>query len=52
MATCKACKGTGVCRICDGKGTVSSHKLLVGSRKCKVCNGKGKCPVCKGRGRK
>ena len=48
MANCKACKGTGDCQNCGGKG----YKVgaLINS-KCQRCDGTGKCTVCDGKGK-
>lgn len=50
MAECKACKGTGNCSVCDGKGKVLSNSTLF-NEKCKRCDGIGKCTVCRGTGK-
>lgn len=50
MAECKACKGTGRCVNCDGKGKVMTNSTLF-TEKCKLCDGTGKCHVCGGNGK-
>lgn len=50
MPECKACRGTGDCQQCDGKGKTMTSSTL-GYNKCQRCDGTGKCTVCDGKGR-
>lgn len=60
MATCQACRGSGRCSSCGGKGswkktdTHPSSGLVnpnTGEVKCGACNGKTYCQQCNGTGR-
>ena len=42
---CDGCKGSKLCKSCNGSGT-----SLAKDGKCHACHGKGVCPTCKGRG--
>ncbi len=61
LKECSACKGTGICDMCDGTGTiVSQHGREVqyheyGPKKgqpkeCNHCKQTGKCKYCHGTG--
>lgn len=46
--TCTFCKGSGVCKTCDGEGkTYRTGK----ERKCSICKGTGECSWCDGKGK-
>ena len=44
--TCTCCYGTGVCHICDGKGTIGT----IPPSTCPACFGSGVCKYCHGTG--
>ncbi len=46
---CHACRGSGRCRTCRGRGVVLKHAGAPAQR-CPDCHGSGECPVCGGRG--
>ena len=50
MAECKACRGTGNCPKCGGKGKILGSSTLTSSR-CPRCDGNCKCTVCNGKGK-
>lgn len=45
LSECRACDGTGICRVCGGSGRDSQ------GCSCFVCRGTGRCHVCNGRGK-
>ena len=49
---CGACYGTGVCKVCNGYGTISDGFGLGQKRTCTACSGSGKCSTCGGSGRR
>ena len=60
MATCRQCKGSKRCTMCNGTGNMKSlvphpdPKTVdkrTGSVKCQGCNGTGRCFQCNGTGR-
>lgn len=54
--TCRGCNGTGLCTMCNGKGTYWNDtgyyvgKDIKTRTRCSACNGTGKCKVCYGKG--
>lgn len=46
---CPRCLGTGICRICKGRGYIKS-RYTNDERKCPDCNGTAVCRKCKGTG--
>lgn len=47
---CIACKGTGKCQNCHGKGRIPGKFYESSNKSCILCEGTGKCHVCKGKG--
>jgi hypothetical protein len=50
MKICKACKGSGRCPVCSGRGLVTRGFFSQKERNCAGCDGMGRCPKCKGSG--
>jgi DnaJ-class molecular chaperone len=46
---CHACKGSGRCRTCKGRGVVIKHAGAP-TQRCPECQGSGECLVCGGKG--
>jgi len=46
---CPACRGTGKCRTCRGKGFLS-HRADEEEERCLDCGGSGICEACDGTG--
>ena len=44
--TCVSCKGSGICKFCNGSGYDKNTK----SGKCNACHHTGKCKLCRGKG--
>ncbi len=46
-STCWLCLGSGICSVCDGRGTITEDGE---ARQCNACEGSGKCNNCNGSG--
>ena len=46
IITCVSCKGSGICRYCNGSGYDKNTK----SGKCTACHNTGRCKMCRGKG--